>query len=148
MEDARPTDQSATLWIVAEAAILCALGLLAIFWLIPSETISGGGVGLDPGTLPTACVAAAVALIALDAAVRLAGRSSPPGVPLPAGPTVRIIAVCVIAGALLPFTSPALLTLLVLPPLMLLLGERSLLRIAATSLLTAAVIALALFWRG
>jgi len=147
MEAASPRKNNARLWIFAETGLLCALGLIAIFWLIPAET-TGGGIGLTPAALPIVCVAAAMSLVVLDAFVRLLGWIAPSETPLHAAPALRVIALCVIGAGLLRFMNPALCTALLLPPLMLLLGERRIVRIVTTTAITAAILAAALAWRG
>lgn len=147
MEDARPIEKNVRLWIVVETVTLCGLGLVAACWLIPAQT-TPGGIGLDPSVLPTVCVLAAMALVALDAALRLAGLSAPGEKQPPAAPALRVIAVCLVGGVLLPYANPAVCTAVLLPILMLLLGDRSVMRIAVTTIVTVAAFAAALAWRG
>ena len=89
-----------------------------------------------------------MSLVVLDAFVRLLGWIAPSETPLHAAPALRVIALCVIGAGLLRFMNPALCTALLLPPLMLLLGERRIVRIVTTTAITAAILAAALAWRG
>jgi hypothetical protein len=147
MAVADPRNNNVRLWILAEAGLLCGLGLIAIFWLIPAETTSGG-IGLASSALPTACIAAAMVLVGLDAVGRLLGWVSPGEALPPAGPALRAIALCVIGAVLLQVVNPAICTALLIPSLMMLLGERSVVRIAATTIVTVTILATALAWRG
>lgn len=137
--------------IVAEVAVLCALGLLAIFWVIPAQT-ADGGIGLDPRDVPTVCVAVFIALIAFDGALRLT-RTSNVNWLTEAKPAARrsalpMIAICIGVSISIQFVSMPLVSAVAIPLLMLALTERRPLRIACTTTATVAVLAIALGWRG
>jgi hypothetical protein len=54
-----------------EAAVILALGLAAVVWLIPAQTTSGPVLGLSPAFLPTLCAVAIIALTVVGLALRL-----------------------------------------------------------------------------
>jgi hypothetical protein len=58
--------------VLVELVVLAGLALAGYYWIIPSQ-VSGGGLGLNPGILPSFCVAAIGALVVVDGVKRLVG---------------------------------------------------------------------------
>ena len=134
--------QGATLVAALEAATLCGLGLLAIFWIIPSQT-SGNALGLDPAFMPTVYAATFVVLVLANGALYLSGRiTDPPLTKGAIGPVIVIMAICCAGVLTFEFVGAVACGLLVVPAIMIVLGERRWVLIAATTLVTAAGLAL------
>lgn len=137
--------------IAIEVVIACAFAVVAVLLVIPAQTGSGG-IGLDPADLPTTCAIAIAVLVAGDGAVRLiAGKGR--GAPDQASPPrtsagILAILLCVLAAVLISFVSVPVMAAILVPLLMLVLGERGVLRIVLTTAITTAILALALGWRG
>lgn len=134
-----------------EAGVACALAVVAVFLVIPAQTGSGG-IGLDPADLPTACAILIAVLVAGDGVVRLAagkGRGAPDQASSPrTSAGILAILLCILAAVLIAFVSVPIVAAILVPALMLVLGERGVLRITITTAITTAILALALGWRG
>lgn len=119
--------------VVLEVICIVALGLFVVLFIIPRET-SGIGLGLNPSTVPTIAALTAVLLAASDGALRLlrSGQFVSSSLKLP--PLLIMGGVSVLAVFLLGYGGALLCVGIILPLLMLILGERRWLRILATTL--------------
>lgn len=127
--------------VLLEMVVLCGLGLAAVFWIIPTQT-SGGGLGLYPAFLPTACAVAVTALVFLDGVIRLLKPAKATGVGEPWGALLRIGGISVLGVGVLQFVGAAACGFVVLPAAMIALGERSWVRIIVTTAIGAGGLAL------
>lgn len=119
--------------VVLEVICIVALGLFAVLFIIPRET-SGIGLGLNPSTVPTIAALVAAFLAAADGALRLI-RSGPfVSSPLRMPALLIMSGVSVLTVFLLGYGGALLCVGIILPLLMLILGERRWLRILATTL--------------
>jgi hypothetical protein len=134
--------QGATLAAALETATLCGLGLLAIFWIIPWQT-SGNALGLDPAFMPTVYAGAFVVLVLTNGVLYLSGRiTASPLTNGAVGPVIVVMAICCAGITAFEFVGAAACGLLVVPGIMIVLGERRWVLIAATTMVTAAGLAL------
>lgn len=138
----QPRRQGATLVAALEAAVLCGLGLLSVFWIIPTQT-SGNALGLDPAFMPTVYAAAFVAIVLTNGVLHLTGRIT--ASPLTAGaigPVIAVMAICCAGIAAFEYLGAVACGVVVVPCMMIMLGERRRVLIAATTVVTAAGLAL------
>jgi hypothetical protein len=130
------------LLVVLEAAVLGGLGLLAIFWIIPAQT-SGSALGLSPGYMPTVYATALVVVVLANAVLHLTGRiATSPLVEGSIGSVAIVVIISCIGVALFEFVGAVFCGLVVLPSMMIALGERRWALIAGTTLVGLAGLAL------
>jgi hypothetical protein len=117
---------------VVETAVICGLGLIAIFWVIPSQT-SGMGLGLPPSFLPTVCAVAVTLLVLCDGVIRLLRPRAEGAYDECWLSFLQMGAVTIICTILFQVAGIIVSTLFTIPACMLLLGERRWLAILLTT---------------
>jgi len=133
-----------------EAGLILTLALLAIFWIIPAQT-DGDGNGLRAADLPTACAVIIALLVLADSVLRFVDSPAPSIERGQAGSSRVVsgaILVCILAAVAVQFLGVAATSAIMIAALMILLGERSVLRVVLTTVTTTLVIASALRWIG
>jgi hypothetical protein len=134
--------QGTILVATLETAILCCLGLLAIFWIIPSQT-SGNALGLEPSFMPTLYTAAFVVLILMNGVLQLARRSAITSVTEGAvGPVTMVFGICCLGVAVFEYFGAVACSALVVPLIMVALRERRWILIVSTTVVFTAGLAL------
>jgi hypothetical protein len=134
--------QGTLLVVTLETTVLCCLGLLAIFWIIPSQT-SGNALGLDPGFMPTLYTAAFVVLILMNGVLQLASRATVTPVTEGAiGPVTMVFGICCLGVAVFEHFGAVACSALVVPLIMVALRERRWILIVSTTVVFTAGLAL------
>lgn len=134
--------QGTILVATLETAILCCLGLLAIFWIIPSQT-SGNALGLEPSFMPTLYTAAFVVLVLMNGVVQLASRSTiTPVTEGAVGPVTMVFGICCLGVAVFEYFGAVACSALVVPLIMVALRERRWILIVSTTVVFTAGLAL------
>jgi hypothetical protein len=119
--------------VLVELVVLAGLALAGYYWIIPSQ-VSGGGLGLNPGILPSFCVAAIGALVVVDGVKRLVGGHVE-AYPERWSALFYVGALAVLGAVILRYAGVAASAAVTIPIGMLALGERRpILIIAATAL--------------
>lgn len=108
--------------VLAELVVLAGLALAGYFWIIPSQ-VSGGGLGLNPGFLPSFCIAAIGALVVADGVKRLIGGRVET-YPEHWSALLYVGAMAVLGAVILRFGGVAASAAVTIPIGMLALGER------------------------
>lgn len=122
--------------VVAELLVLAAFVLAASVWIIPSQ-VSGGGLGLDPGFLPSLCVAAICVLVMADGTKRILNKERVEAYPEGWSALLYVGALAILGAIVLRFGGVAVSAAVTIPLGMLALGERRpLLILAATVVVT------------
>lgn len=132
--------------LMYEMGVLVAIALAIAFWLVPSQTTSDPTVSLQPAALPTLC-ALAIAGIALTLFRPSQNKQDQPEKCLPPARwgILAVLVLIVAAGiAALAWIGTLAAPFVIVPAMMLMLGERRMGRI----LLTTLVIVVPLAWLG
>jgi type IV secretory pathway VirB2 component (pilin) len=121
--------------MVAELIVVGGLSSLALFWIIPSQTTIDPSASLQPGLLPTVCVVAILFLSLMNALGVLWRRAAKrPEALTPAwraaGGTILITLLGIVAYQVAGMAATAIV---IVPGLMLWLGERRWKRIGIVS---------------
>lgn len=124
---------------IVELLVVGGLSLLVLLWIIPSQTTTDPTASLQPGLLPTVCVVAILFLSLMHALGALWNRASkPPGTPEAATPAWRAaggtILVTLLGIVAYQVAGMAATAIVIVPGLMLWLGERRWKRIAIVSM--------------
>ncbi len=126
-----------------ETVVLCGLGLVAIFWIIPAQT-SGSALGLNPAFMPTVYASAFVFFVLLNGVLQLSGHVT--ASPLTQGAiwlVVAMVAICCAGIMAFERFGAAVCALVVIPCSMVALGERRWGLVVGTTVVSAAGLALA-----
>ncbi|MGF1595204.1 MAG: hypothetical protein ACFCUW_18135 [Kiloniellaceae bacterium] len=86
---------------LVELALVGGASLVAIFWIIPSQTVPASAFGLSPSMLPIACAIAIAILALLQCVGSLLRRSATPDADRAAGERPTMIHALVIVAAAL-----------------------------------------------
>jgi hypothetical protein len=119
--------------LLAETALLAGFCIALLVWIIPTQT-SEGGFGLSPAFLPTTLSMVMLGLIAADGALRCFAKRPEPAYPAGFGALARILALAILGALTLRFGGVALAGAVTSGSGLLLLGERRVTPILATTL--------------